>query len=71
MQRLFLIEIGGIFAIKNNVSNKWYVDSSPDLAAAKNRMRAAYNPCMAISRGQSVLKDMRGTIMLNSSVSIE
>ena len=31
------IKVGGIFAIKNTVSNKWYVDSSPDLAAAKNR----------------------------------
>ena len=31
------IEIGGIFAIKNTVLNKWYVDSSPDLEATKNR----------------------------------
>ena len=31
------MEIGGIFVIKNSVSNKWYVDSTPDLAAAKNR----------------------------------
>ena len=31
------VEIGGIFAIKNTVLNKWYVDKTTDLAAAKNR----------------------------------
>ena len=30
-------EVGGIFAIKNTVANKWYVDSAANLSAAKNR----------------------------------
>lgn len=30
-------KIGGVYAIKNNLLNKWYVDATPDLAAAENR----------------------------------
>ena len=30
-------QVGGIFAIKNNRTGKWYVDKTPDLASAKNR----------------------------------
>ncbi|MCL1913936.1 MAG: GIY-YIG nuclease family protein [Eubacteriaceae bacterium] len=30
-------QIGGIFAIKNNRTGKWYVDKTPDIASAKNR----------------------------------
>ena len=33
-------QIGGIFAIKNTVLNKWYIDSTTDLKAAKNRFNA-------------------------------
>jgi len=30
-------QTGGVFAIKNTLSGKWYVDSAPDTEAAKNR----------------------------------
>ena len=30
-------QTGGVFAIKNNLLNKWYIDSTPDIKAAKNR----------------------------------
>ena len=31
------IQIGGVFAIKNTMIDKWHVDCAADLAAAKNR----------------------------------
>ena len=30
-------QTGGVFAIKNTVLNKWYIDSTPDIKAAQNR----------------------------------
>ncbi|MCL2152758.1 MAG: GIY-YIG nuclease family protein [Oscillospiraceae bacterium] len=30
-------QIGGVFAVKNTVLNKWYVDCAADLAATRNR----------------------------------
>ena len=30
-------KIGGIYAVKNMRLNKWYIDATPDLAAAENR----------------------------------
>ena len=30
-------QTGGVFAIKNNVLNKWYVDATTDVKAAQNR----------------------------------
>ena len=32
-------QVGGIYAIKNATLNKWYLDATPDLAAAKNRFQ--------------------------------
>ena len=52
------IEIGGIFAIKNRVSNKWYVDSSPDLAAAKNRFDFMGDSYMKIANDYKAQKGM-------------
>jgi len=31
------VQTGGVFAIKNTRSNKWYVDCAEDLKAAENR----------------------------------
>ena len=33
------VKIGGVYAIKNELLNKWYVDVTPDLAAAENRFK--------------------------------
>ena len=33
------VKIGGIYVIKNTLLNKWYVDATPDLAAAENRFK--------------------------------
>ena len=52
------MEIGGIFAIKNTVSNKWYVDSTPDLAAAKNRFDFFGDSYMKIANDYKAQKGM-------------
>ena len=33
-------QIGGVYTIKNTVLNKWYVDSTSDLKAARNRYQS-------------------------------
>ena len=52
------IEIGGIFAIKNTMSKKWYVDSSPDLAATKNRFDFMGDSYMKIANDYKAQKGM-------------
>ena len=52
------IKIGGIFAIKNTVSNKWFVESSPDLAAAKNRFDFMGDSYMKIANDYRAQKGM-------------
>ena len=33
------VKVGGIYAVKNTLLNKWHVDSAPDLTAAENRFK--------------------------------
>jgi len=44
------VKIGGVYVIKNVLLNKWYVDATPDLAAAKNRFKFFGSMHMKVER---------------------
>ena len=43
-------QIGGVFAVKNTVLNKWYVDCAADLAATRNRFNFMGESFMKIAK---------------------
>ena len=43
------VQTGGVFAIKNNALNKWYIDCADDLKAAENRFNFMGDSYMKIS----------------------
>jgi len=49
-------QTGGIFAIKNTLLNKWYVDCASDFAAAKNRFEFMGTSYMKIAKDYTAQK---------------